>query len=441
MLDYFHKYISDHQLIGKKESLLVAVSGGVDSMVLAHLLLKLRFDFSVVHINYQLRGKDSALDTELVKTWCNENSVRFFYREAPKSIYEGSDSVQMAARAFRYAFFEELKRKFGFNKVVLAHHLDDSLETFLFNLTKGTGLHGLTGISEQNGSVVRPLMFATKEQIISYAKQESIKWREDKSNEKNDYQRNKIRNKVIPVLKDINPALQKTFSRNMERLKHVQCLVDTECEKIKESFLKEDKQHLYLSMRWFDEKKGGVALLIEILADFGFSYFQVNDIVEAYRNRSVGAQFTTETCILHLDRDQLVMTSNQREIEINQQLSVPGNTETEMGLLKTEIISGNELPKSPDSNTAYLDFDVLGDSLLVRNWEQGDFFIPLGMKGKKKVSDYMIDTKIPVSLKKDVLVLESPGGLCWIVGMRIDERFKVQESTKRVLRINFHPYV
>ena len=410
-------------------------------MVLAHLLLKSNFDFSVAHINYQLRGKDSALDADLVKTWCNENRVRFFYREAPTSIYEGSGSVQMAARAFRYTFFEELREEFGFNKVVLAHHLDDSLETFLFNLTKGTGLNGLTGISIQNGSVVRPLMFATKEEIVDYAKREGIVWREDKSNQKNDYQRNKIRNQVIPVLKNINPALLKTFSRNVERLEHVQRLLFTEREVVKKSFLKEDKQYLYLSMSWFDEKKGGVAVLTEILSDFGFNYFQVSDVVEAYRNRSVGAQFSSETYMLNLDRDRLVITSKRKGTVTNQQLSIPGTTDTELGLFKTDIISGHQLPESHDSNTVFFDFDALGNPLVVRNWEQGDFFIPLGMRGKKKVSDYMIDTKIPVSLKKDVLVLESPHGLCWIVGMRTDERFKVQESTKRMLRINFHPYV
>ncbi len=422
----FHDFIKKKVLLNKEDYVLLAISGGLDSMVMADLFLKAEWKFSVAHCNFNLRGNESNGDELFVKTWANENGVEFFVKQFDL----GKGSVQLKAREARYKWFEELSNEHGFNKIVTAHHLNDSLETSLINFTRGSGVTGLSGIDAENGKIVRPLLFATKEQLKDYAGTCALEWREDSSNSKTDYDRNHLRLEVIPKLEELNPSLIQTFENTSERLQLASELIKSKVEEIKGNHLIEGENTSELKLNWV---KSEIDLLIlsEILSEYGFGYSTSKQIYNAIGKS--GKQFYSNQLVLSIDRNSLFIKSDETQSD-DLQIVGEGDYDFNGSRLTISIIDPDEVNFSEGSFTAYFDADLINFPLNLRVWQDGDRFRPLGMKGTKKVSDYLIDKKVPVALKDEVLVLSSNEKIVWLVGYQISEEFKITEKTDRVLK-------
>jgi tRNA(Ile)-lysidine synthase len=316
-----------------------------------------------------------------------------------------------------------------------AHHLNDSIETILLNLTKGAGLDGLVGIAAQNKKIIRPLLFATCEEIETYAAEEGVLWREDQSNQSDDYQRNFIRHQIVPKLKEINPSLEKTFQDTIYKLQGASEIVAASVEewKLKHQKIEDDK--IVLNKKGFANGANyNISILLEIIKPYGFNYDQCENIVKGINGQS-GKRFLSSTHELIVDRESLILTEHQENwgqvnIESNQQEISLGNK-----TLKFETADYSGLPIS-DKNQAIIDEGLMQFPITWRKWKPGDFFFPLGMKNRKKVSDFLIDEKVSMADKDSLTVLESNGQIVWVVGHRIDDRFKVTDKTNRVIKIS-----
>ena len=425
-------------MISSADRVLVAVSGGVDSMVLISMLRQASIAVSVAHVNYHLREAESDNDQLLVEEWCKQNEIQLHVREVLPDEYNTGGSIQMVARDIRYRFFDQLLKDFKYSKVATAHNANDNLETVLLNFTKGTGIAGLTGIAPvKNDQLIRPLLFAQKDEIYQYAKENGIGWREDASNKKNDYQRNLIRNVVIPELKKINPNLENTFEDSLIRIKGTAELVANRTHQLNQ-YVEESNGIFILKTDWIDQGNTSVTLLTEIMKRWNVSFSMVTNIHQSICSQTVGAIFKKDSWLINVDRGKLIVKPLKKERSIHEQITNEvGELQLPEGLIRWEKVSGNLLPENLVETTAYFDFDQLEWPLTLRQWKQGDRFQPLGMAGKKKVSDFMIDSKIPVTLKDEVLVLASDNRIMWLVGHRTDERFKIKATTKAMLKVEF----
>lgn len=435
MYQRFLTFVRTNKLLENEDRLLLGVSGGVDSMVLAHLVLKTKMTFGVAHVNYKLRNSASEKDAELVRLWCQHHKIPFYLREVDPKVYHSGKSIQMVAREIRYDFYAELVENEVYTKVLTAHNANDNLETVLFNLTKGTGVSGLTGIAARKHNIVRPLLFASKEAIYAYARKEKISWREDASNVKNDYSRNLIRNQVIPLLKEINPALETTFSESLSRFKGAAELIYEEKKKILSKHLQKNGDVLEMNLSWIKNDTKSLLLLSEILKDFRFNFKDAKDLFQTILYGRSGAFFYSAEFVINFDRERFFIFEQKEEPLVDLEIkSGTGTVSTPYYTLSFEEISGRPREFGGD-NVAFLDAGLIAFPLKVRNWREGDRFSPLGMTGKKKISDFMIDSKIAVSLKRKVLILESRGKILWVIGHRIDDRFKVTPQTSKILKI------
>lgn len=437
MLDRFLEFIKKHALIEANERFLLAVSGGVDSMVLLDLFSETSYPFAVAHCNFQLRGKESDLDEKFVKSTCEELKVTFHKRrfETKKYSKVHGVSTQMAARDLRFKWFESLCNEFGYDKIVLAHHLDDSIETFFLNLVRGTSLRGLRGIQVENDKLIRPLLTFSKEEILHYAKNEGLKWREDSSNQETYYKRNLIRHELIPVLEKLNPDFQKVMSENLEKLnlrfqtseKYYQ-EVYKDAVAITDSGIKIDKSKI------LEGCQSGYDLY-ELLRSFNFNYTTAVEIYEALGNTSTGKVFYSLNYQLLIDRDFLIVTlikSGENE-DLCQEIDLK-DTKFNIGS-ETYYLAEyhqNDWTLIKDPSIGAFDLDKLHFPLMVRPWKEGDSFQPLGMKGTKLVSDLLIDLKVPLVHKPKVNVMISGGEIVWVIGFRISEKSKVTDKTKKI---------
>jgi len=431
MIERIRTFIQKKGLIDLSEKVLVAVSGGVDSMVLIHLLKELGYQVSVAHMNFNLRGEASDADESFVKEWCSANAVTCFAHKVDTKSAAAREgiSIQMAARNLRYAWFEKLCEAKGVHKIATAHHINDSFETQLLNLTKGTGIKGLLGIPSQNGKVIRPLIEISKEEILMYAKINGIAWIEDASNSHLKYQRNLIRHEVIPVLQKINPSLLDTYRSTSDRMSGVNQLVVQMVQEIGNKNLVGVER---LKMNWFDGSLGHKVILAELLRQFGVTYSLACEIGQEHMS---GKVFLTNSHEILYDRDQLVFNKIDRQgipsIEIPK---AKGTYTWDNWKITVDIITKDEV-EFKNEQVAYFDRDKIDFPIRVRSSIDGDWFIPLGMRGKKKVSDFMIDEKIPLIHKKGIPIFETDGIVMWIGGYRIDDRFKIGEKCEKVLRI------
>lgn len=436
MIERVSAFIEKKNLIDRDDKVLVAVSGGVDSIVLVHLLKELSYDVSVAHMNFQLRGEASDQDEFLVEAWSESNRIVCHTQkvETKAVTKEEGISTQMAARNLRYEWFEGLCVEHGYQKIVTAHHLNDSFETVLLNLTKGTGIKGLVGIPPINEKVIRPLLEISKEEILAYADKNKMKWREDASNSDPKYQRNLIRNEVVPLLQTINPSLLSTFKSTIARMAGTNELIQEMVKTIhKENFSSEGVEQL--SMKWFDGSAGHLVILSELLRSYGASYSLTCEIGESHES---GKTFLTLSHTILHDREQLIFTKNKNSEIKSIEILKPegtyswGNCEISLKVIRSdEVVFGDE-------RVAYFDASKVTFPILVRSWKEGDWFIPMGMKGKKKVSDFLIDTKIPVTLKNSIPIFESGGEIMWVGGYRLDGRFKVAEDSWEVLKVRIN---
>jgi len=425
-------FIEEKNLLGHHDRVLVAVSGGLDSMALLHLLRQLNVDMAVAHCNFQLRGDDSDQDEEFVRLHCEKIRVPFFCKRFDTNNYATHNkfSIQMAARELRYAWFDELMEGNEFIKLATAHHFNDSMETMMLNWVRGAGIEGLRGIPSKRRNIIRPLLFATRDEIIGYVADHQITWREDISNQTDDYQRNFIRHQVIPPLKRINISLENTLRESVNKMEDEWAFYQKSVDDWKTKFMIQEGDVIKVSKDGFHHPAHGASLLWNSLKAFGFSYEQCGEALEI-KNKQSGKQFASSSHKLVVDRAYFIVTPKEnhwREISIQ----IDQNQVT-LGPWKLDIRQSPDLKPSDRANEAVVDADKLHFPISWRKWMPGDYFFPLGMTHRKKISDFLIDRKISVGEKDSVTVLESDGEIVWVVGHRIDDRFKLTSVTKRAL--------
>jgi len=429
----FLNYISLKRLCTVKDKILLTVSGGIDSMVMLHLFRQCGFNVSVAHVNFQLRGKESDRDEDFVRNECEKFSIPLLTKrfETEEFAKENSLSIQMAARELRYAWFKELAAQHNFDFIATAHHLNDSIETVLLNFTRGAGLEGFDGIESKNGNIIRPMLFATREQIESFAKGNNISWREDSSNASDDYQRNFIRHKIVPLLKELNPSLENSFTDILDKISGANELKQSGIGYWTEDFLTQKNEQILLDKKGFQDSGNAEGLLWNLIKHFGFNIDQCRQVIKSLHGQS-GKKFYSHEFELIIDREHLIisrLSGELQETKINE-----GNVEVHQGRFTLKISEAFNAEFSNDNFLALVDADRLQFPLTWRKWKAGDHFHPLGMSHKKKLSDFFIDQKISVADKEMITVLESSGEILWVVGHRIDDTFKITNSTKRILK-------
>jgi len=440
MLERFITTVSQNKFFTKDHRLLVAVSGGIDSMVLVSLLHQSKFNISLAHVNFQLRGIESYSDEAFVVEWAKKNKIQLFLKKIELEKSVGS-SVQMTARKIRYTWFWELVKEFDYDYLITAHHANDLAETILYNLSKGTGISGLRGIQSAEGQLIRPLLNFTKKEISQYAKDNNIAWREDSSNVSDKYARNKLRHHVIPVLEEINPLFLDNLYLTQERLIAAETILKETVNKISKEYTSIYFGNSVIKMGWYNNPKTDIVILYELLRPFGFHYTRVKEIAHCFQSNS-GIRFLSETHECLVDRNQLMIRKQTNQTSINVIIESP-NFEIE---LNKGILIGQTLLKSNQtldysSNRANLDFKKIKLPLIVRNWNYGDQFQPYGMQNKKNISDYLIDIKMPLIEKEKQLVVISNKEICWLVNHRIDDRYKISNETNEVLLLEYHPKI
>ena len=406
-------------------------------MVLMQLFSQTGLPFEIAHCNFQLRASESDGDQQSVENKANEYQVichtkRFATEEYAK---KHGISIQMAARSLRRAWFDELIETEKIDLIATAHHLNDSLETILFNLAKGTGISGLRGILPKSEKYIRPLMFASREMIFDYAQTNQIAWREDKSNSTIKYHRNLIRHKIVPELKKINPSLEATLSHSLEKIAATERIYKNAISTYKKELVQFSVDGFSIDKKKLNALDVAPMILFEILEEYGFNFYQSREIV-ASMNAQTGKMFLTPTYQLNVDRDFLFIKKCEENpyvelviTEETKQISTP------FGQLSFAYLDAKKVTFDDDNNKAFLDADKIKFPLKIRQWQYGDRFQPLGMRHKKKLSDFMIDEKIPLNLKNQVLVLCSEENLVWVIGWRIDDRYKITKNTSLALSI------
>ncbi|MBQ6728846.1 MAG: tRNA lysidine(34) synthetase TilS [Bacteroidales bacterium] len=435
MIDQFQVYINRYNLIDEGDKLILALSGGVDSMVLADLLLKLKVEFVVAHCNFHLRGKESDGDEKFVRDYAERNGIQCFVKhyETEKYAAEQGISIEMAARDLRYAWFEQLRQQLGYDKIAVAHHADDQAETFFINLLRGAGLRGLKGMLPQNGVIIRPLLWASREQIRQYAVENQILWREDHTNAESVYLRNKIRNQLLPVFDELKPEARQGLYKSLEYLASENELYrELLKEKLSQIVKRNDEVQ---SFPTFNSQLSTLnfQLLFEWLRQYNFNADQCRFIFETM-NTGIGNKYFSSTHQLIIGRDDLQL-SEIKAIE-NEEVQIGVGEDVivlpiHLCFSKLEKTLDFVIDKSPD--VAQLDFDKLKFPLTLRHWRHGDRFHPLGMKGSKLLSDFFVDQKFTEWQKRNVwLLVSADGDILWVVGYRIDERYKVTISTKTI---------
>ncbi len=432
MLDSLKQHIEQQLPFLIKGKLLLAISGGIDSVVLGHLLKRLNFDFALAHCNFQLRVIESDEDEKFVMSLGADWGVKVYTTtfDTLKEAKQGKLSTQMVARALRYAWFSELTKKYGFTHIITAHHADDALETFLINLSRGTGLDGLTGIPEVHQNIVRPLLPFSRNEIEEYATKQGLIWREDSSNTNTKYLRNKIRKEIVPKLKELNPNFLGNFKKTTQHLKGSTALVKKYINEFKQVLFNKEENVYKIPVGYLKKLEPREAYVYEFFKEFGFTEW--TDVVNLLEAQS-GKQVFSATHRLLKDRDHLYLqeiTAEGREKSV----MIPSlNTHIERPIKMTFDEVDTVLRESP--LIAYVDKHKLKLPLTVRKWENGDYFYPIGLEGKKKLSKFFKDEKFSLIAKEQQWLLCSEDEVVWVIGKRLDDRFKVTEQTTTIIKI------
>lgn len=419
--------------------LLVAVSGGIDSVVLTDLLAVSGFSFSIAHCNFQLRGEESTRDEMFVRSLAEQYQVPVFVKHFDTRSYAAANQlgIQEAARELRYEWFSELLQAAGHQQpsyLVTAHHADDNVETVLFNIFRGTGISGLHGILPRQGKTLRPLLFASREDILHYARERQLQWVEDSSNESTRYTRNYIRHEVLPMLKQIFPAVAENVNSSIERWREAEELYQQALQSQLTKLCVYKGNECHMPVRKLQKTKPLLTVLFEIVRPYGFTSAQVPDILSLLHSATGKYVASTSHRVIR-NRDWLIIVPLQTQAasyvlinEGDQQISfADGTLQMEM----TKKTTPSAIPSEATLDAAEIQFP-----LLLRRWKQGDYFYPLGMQKKKKLSRFFIDQKLSLSEKENAWILESKGRIIWVVGYRIDNRFRIKNGTGEVLRIS-----
>jgi len=443
--ELFKDFIEQEKLFSAKDRLLVAVSGGVDSVVACELLHRNGFSFAIAHCNFQLRGEESERDEFFVRNLADKYKAQLHVQrfDTKKEAEENKTSIQVAARKLRYDWFKEILESEEWNQItgaknylVTAHHRDDNVETVLMNFFKGTGIAGLHGILPKKEHIVRPLLFAGKEELRLFAKNENLDWVEDSSNSSDKYSRNYFRHQVIPLVESIYSEAAQNLADNIERFRDIEILYNNALTKQKKRLLVQNGKEWQIPVLKLAQTPGGRTILFEILQPFNFTPAQTPEVWNLLQSES-GKYIDSSTHRVLKNRNWLVISPLTTELA--QIIVIETNDEAitfAEGKLGFKRTTNKEVNISPD--IAKLDASQITFPLLLRKWKQGDYFYPLGMQKKKKISRFLIDQKVSLTNKEKVWVLEMNKKIVWVVGMRIDDRFKIGEKTKEVLEISFH---
>lgn len=440
MLNQLQDYIEQHELFRPADPILLAVSGGVDSMVMAELFNRAGYNFALAHCNFGLRGTESNQDEAFVASVAEAYKVQFFVKQFKTREYAGFNkiSVQMAARTLRYEWFEELLHTEGFKALATAHHLDDQIETFFINVLRGTGISGLHGILPNRVHIIHPMMFAFRRQIEEFAIDEAISYREDSSNRTTKYVRNKIRHDLIPLLGEINPEFRKTITTTIDRIRDAELLLNSHIRQLSEKVIKIDDGMVKLSVKELELLQPVDLHLYALLQPYNFNRSVCAEIATALSDIP-GKQFYSGTHRLLKDRDYLIITESNK-------VSSDSADETHIELNDTEISkpihlkfsrlqNHSELDIPKTSNVVLLDASTLHYPLRLRKWREGDSFVPYGMTKNKKLSDYFIDNKFSIVEKENAWLLISGNDIVWLVGHRVANPNRITNDTDEILKI------
>ncbi len=432
----FLDYIHEQALFEADDKILLTVSGGIDSVVMSDLFVKSNFKVAIAHCNFKLRGEESELDAVFVRVLAEKYALPYFEKSFDTEKYASQKkiTIQEAARALRYQWFETLIKRQNFRYFATAHHFDDQIETFFINLYRGTGVKGLRGIQPKAGNCVRPLLFATRDEITAYARKQNLQFREDSSNRSDKYLRNRIRHTIIPAMESVKKDFRTGFQKTFELLTKTEIFIDEEISRLRKKIILTDGELIKLPISELKNRSVTAFQLYEILKPYGFGMDAIMKIPETLDK--TGKFFLSETHQLNIDRDFLIIsplgTENNETFYIN----------VETKRIEKPVTMGFEKVKSPgaikiiqDNHVAQLDFDKLEFPLILRKWKKGDVFVPLGMTGRKKVSDFFSDEKFALYKKQNTWLLTSGKNIVWIVGHRIDNRFKIVKNTKTIYKI------
>lgn len=436
MRQNFEKHIATVFPNVKGKKILIACSGGVDSMALSKLLLLLGFDIALAHCNFKIRGEESDEDEVFVTKTAKDWGIPCYTKQFDTTSYAELEklSIQMAARELRYQWFEELLQEKGYDYLATGHHADDDLETFFINLSRGTGLRGLTGIPRENTKLIRPLLAFSRNEILAFAKENELYWREDSSNQDTKYLRNQLRHTLIPSFKELGENALKGFYSSQKYLKQGQELIDDYIQLIYNLVVSEDDEGIVINIKKIKDLPNTGALLYELLRPFGFTDF---DAIENLLDAQTGKQIVSKSYRIIKNRELLLISrisDNIKGIEFQIESG-------ELELKEPVSLQFSEAERFQITNalTIFVDTDKLIFPLIIRKMKEGDVFHPFGMKGKKKLSKFFKDEKLSLVAKENSWLLCSGDQIVWVIGYRMDDRFKVTKETKKIVRIDYTP--
>lgn len=439
MIENIRKYIEKHQLLNPEGKIILGYSGGADSVALLHILVKMDYSCLAAHCNFHLRGEESDRDQAFAADMAQRLGVDFYSTDFQTTKYaqDKGISIEMAARDLRYEWFEKLRVTHQAQAIAVAHHRDDNAETILLNLLRGSGIRGLCGIRPRNGYVVRPLLQTGKEQILAYLKEENLSFVTDSTNMSDEYTRNFLRLRMIPLLEQVNPSFKKTITHTASILSGTEEIYQYAIKQMITEVTDTEGRLFLDKLTTFPSPQ---TIIYEWLTPFGFTPDTIESVVEAM-HAEPGKRFysVNRSYVLLKDRNTFILSANTSTLkgeenpvftlQPDQEIRIP--ITLSINKLYPDKTGSFTIIKSPDY--AYFDLDKLTFPLYLRRWKAGDWFIPFGMKGKKKISDYFSDRKFNLFQKQQIWLLCSGDDIIWLVGERADNRFRVSESTKTVL--------
>lgn len=436
LLQKFMSQVREQNLFQASDQLLLAVSGGLDSVVLCELCVQSGYSISIAHANFQLRAQESEADEQFVRRLAEGYKIPVHIRLFETKIYAADNqlSIQVAARELRYSWFRELLAA-GPQWLLTGHHSNDNTETILMNFFRGTGISGLRGILPKKDQLIRPLLSFTKEELLEFAVKNNLQWREDSSNSSEKYSRNYFRNSIIPLVNKLFPEAENNLKENSFRFREIELLYHQSVALHKKKLLEYKGNEIHIPVLKLKKTLPLHTIVYEIIKEFQFSSSQVKDVIQLLDSVH-GKYISSATHRIIRNRKWLIIAA-ENVPDPTYIIIEEGQTEVAGGLLKIETTE--KLMITADLLIARIDCRLIHYPLIFRKWKPGDYFYPLGMSKKKKISRFLIDQKLSPTQKERSWVLESNKKICWIAGMRIDDRFKISENTKTVLQIAFDP--
>jgi len=436
MLDKFLSYINEEKLFLPTDKILLAVSGGMDSMAMVQLFRNANIHIGIAHVNHQLRGDESLQDEIFIKDYCETHHLPYFRMSIDPKTFDGQN-MHEKARKFRYDFFEKVLLQYDYRYVATAHHQDDVIETFLMNMSRGAGLNGLSSIPSKRQHIIRPILFATKEDITNFVSIENIPYREDSSNASDKYLRNSIRHHIVPALYELEPRARQGIPQTIANIKTSFELLTELTNMVKENMVKKQKDEIVIDLMELKKLQNATPFLFQIIQEYGYNYDQCVDILSDHDQNS--RFFLTKTHETLLDRNKLHIRPTQVRTDDHAIFQLDLNTEVKIANKKIilETVESHSHPFDDNNNVQYLSIDHLSLPFTVRKWQAGDTFAPLGLKGKKqKVKDFLTNNKLSIYEKSNVVVIISGDKIISIPGHRISEDVKVTEHSKLIVRVS-----